>query len=245
MRQTYVSIILFTLAGCGGNHTIGSTEQRTQSTGAACGNTTCPVGSECCNASCGICVAPGGACTQQLCDPPPATTTCGSTTCPQGTECCNASCGICVAPGEACTQQECDAPPPPSTCPPPDAPAGDPGALCADRRGGALITLGNPHGSLDGPDQIVLWITDSNFIDEAIQHQANSDWRVAGFDQVIAGTDCDPTHPWHVDPARATWNDTATEVCDATVTYITANLGTWGPNWCPWGGVVIAVDDRR
>lgn len=194
MRQTYVSIILFALAGCAGNQTSGATDKLSQSTGA----------------------------------------TCGSATCAAGTECCNASCGICVQPGGACIQEQCDAPSPPPS-----------GALCADRKGGALITLGNAPGTLDGPDQIVLWITDAAFIDEAIQHQANGDWRVAIFDQVIAGSDCDATHAWHVDPAKAAWQDTATEVCDGTVTYVTANLSTWGANWCPWDGAVIAVDDRR
>jgi hypothetical protein len=29
----------------------------------------CPAGQECCNASCGICVEPGGYCTQQGCEP--------------------------------------------------------------------------------------------------------------------------------------------------------------------------------
>lgn len=33
-----------------------------------CGDTICPVGTECCNASCGICVEPGGYCTQQICE---------------------------------------------------------------------------------------------------------------------------------------------------------------------------------
>lgn len=37
-------------------------------TGPACGpKATCPAGQECCNASCGICTPPGGACTQQAC----------------------------------------------------------------------------------------------------------------------------------------------------------------------------------
>jgi hypothetical protein len=39
-----------------------------------CGAVTCPAGEVCCNASCGICTPPGGACTQQICDPP----TCGA-----------------------------------------------------------------------------------------------------------------------------------------------------------------------
>ncbi|KAK1778021.1 hypothetical protein QBC45DRAFT_329337 [Copromyces sp. CBS 386.78] len=32
-----------------------------------CGKATCPEGMSCCNSSCGICVKPGGACTQQFC----------------------------------------------------------------------------------------------------------------------------------------------------------------------------------
>jgi len=68
MRLTYVSLVLFALAGCGGDHTIGSTEQGTESTGVACGNATCPVGTECCNASCGICVKPGETCIQTACE---------------------------------------------------------------------------------------------------------------------------------------------------------------------------------
>lgn len=34
-----------------------------------CGDTTCQNGDVCCNESCGICTPPGGACTQQYCDP--------------------------------------------------------------------------------------------------------------------------------------------------------------------------------
>ena len=38
--------------------------------GGACGNTTCRPGTHCCNASCGVCVGPGGVCTQQICTDP-------------------------------------------------------------------------------------------------------------------------------------------------------------------------------
>jgi len=121
-----------------------------------------------------------------------------------------------------------------------------PAVRCADRTGGAFVTLGNAPGTLDGPDQIILWITNSAFIDEAIQHQARGTWRVAAVEEVIAGTDCDPTHPWHIDPVRVNWVDVSAEECDATITYVTAGGGAWaGRNWCPWGGVVVAVDDRR
>lgn len=36
--------------------------------GESCGAVTCPNGTECCNASCGICVEPGNFCTQQVCE---------------------------------------------------------------------------------------------------------------------------------------------------------------------------------
>ncbi len=41
--------------------------KKSQTAGESCGSVTCPTGTECCNASCGICVEPGGFCTQQLC----------------------------------------------------------------------------------------------------------------------------------------------------------------------------------
>ncbi len=37
-------------------------------TGEPCGPVTCPVGQVCCNASCGICTEPGGACIQVVCE---------------------------------------------------------------------------------------------------------------------------------------------------------------------------------
>lgn len=40
--------------------------------GPACGTATCASGQVCCNPSCGICTPPGGACTQQFCEPPDA-----------------------------------------------------------------------------------------------------------------------------------------------------------------------------
>jgi len=98
-----------------------------------CGATVCQPGTECCNASCGTCVPPGFACTQEACAcapvvctlacqygfqrgadgceicacaPPPQS--CGNVTCGAGLECCNASCGICVPPGNACIQIACN-----------------------------------------------------------------------------------------------------------------------------------------
>lgn len=44
--------------GCGCQASVG---------GSPCGDSVCGQGLECCNASCGICVEPGGFCTQQAC----------------------------------------------------------------------------------------------------------------------------------------------------------------------------------
>ena len=40
--------------------------------GEPCGAAVCGAGQACCNASCGICLPPGGACTQEICEPPKA-----------------------------------------------------------------------------------------------------------------------------------------------------------------------------
>jgi hypothetical protein len=74
-----------------------------------CGPTTCSEGQSCCNASCGICAAPGETCTQQLCGVANVASSvmCGANTCNVGQVCCNASCGICTAPGASCSQAPC------------------------------------------------------------------------------------------------------------------------------------------
>lgn len=53
-------------------------------TGERCGFATCAAGEVCCNESCGICTAPGGACTQAEClqqPPPPEQPACVKTGC--------------------------------------------------------------------------------------------------------------------------------------------------------------------
>jgi hypothetical protein len=83
-----------------------------QSSPVACGARTCPLDQQCCNASCGICVATGGTCTNKNCAQVeiPYSAPCGLNTCNIGRVCCNASCGICARPGEACSQRACDGP---------------------------------------------------------------------------------------------------------------------------------------
>ena len=69
--------------------------------GEACGPTTCAAGTVCCNASCGICVEPGGTCTEMAC-----TRSCTA----------DAECG----PAEYCSAATCGGP---GTCVP--VPSGD------------------------------------------------------------------------------------------------------------------------
>jgi hypothetical protein len=75
-----------------------------------CGDRSCPAGTVCCNASCGICTPPGGTCPQGYCGAPnlPVSVQCGMNTCNVGEVCCNASCGICTRAGESCSQQRCE-----------------------------------------------------------------------------------------------------------------------------------------
>ncbi len=56
--------------------------------GTACGDTSCAQGLVCCNASCGICTPPDGACIQIACEPEPdPTVTCANVRCIAGTTC--------------------------------------------------------------------------------------------------------------------------------------------------------------
>lgn len=81
-----------------------------QNTISMCGRNTCNTGQVCCNASCGICVAPGATCDQQQCAGAPRTPTavlCGKGQCNDGQVCCNPTCGICAAPGATCSDKKC------------------------------------------------------------------------------------------------------------------------------------------
>jgi hypothetical protein len=75
-----------------------------------CGITTCAAGDVCCSAACGICAAPGEACTRQDCGLAsyPTNAFCGANTCAIGEVCCNPSCGTCAPPGVECSQVACD-----------------------------------------------------------------------------------------------------------------------------------------
>lgn len=82
-----------------------------------CGPVRCGPGTECCNASCGVCVAPGGSCSGEVCvDAGPATDAglppgCEAVSCQAGEQCCP-GCGSMVfcAGGSTCPDVSCPEP---------------------------------------------------------------------------------------------------------------------------------------
>ncbi len=86
--------------------------------GEACGDVTCGEGLVCCNASCGICTEPEGACIQIACEPPPDPDpglTCAAVLCIEGTLCVETSEGPQCIPHEEnpCNLIDCQ---PNATC---------------------------------------------------------------------------------------------------------------------------------
>lgn len=128
------------------------------------------------------------------------------------------------------------------TAPPPEEVGRVPSALCADRSGGALVTI-----DVVG-ESFTLWSTDDAFIDGALADLATDHSMLPLFGQVVAGTDCDAQWSWHVDAADQSWADLAIELCDGTPSYVEGHLTEWIDqvgSWCPWSGTATAVDDRR
>jgi hypothetical protein len=81
----------------------------------ACGDRTCSEGTECCNASCGICTAPGNVCIQIACEPGDHDTTCKTTLCGPGDICMDTPAGAVCVPAQEnpCNLVDCQ---PNSTC---------------------------------------------------------------------------------------------------------------------------------
>lgn len=81
----------------------------------ACGDRTCGEGTECCNASCGICTAPGNVCIQIACEPSDQNTTCKTVLCGPGDICMDTPAGALCVPAQEnpCNLVDCQ---PNSTC---------------------------------------------------------------------------------------------------------------------------------
>jgi len=116
------------------------------------------------------------------------------------------------------------------------------GGLCASRTGGALVTF-----KIAGDEKLTLWVTDPAFIAAAKDKLTDGTTQIPMFEVLLDGTDCDAQYTWHVDPARVSFTDFATEVCDGLPSYIEHNKSEWlnkVHNYCPWQSQVIAVDAR-
>ncbi|MEE9217912.1 MAG: PQQ-dependent sugar dehydrogenase [Acidobacteriota bacterium] len=117
-----------------------------------------------------------------------------------------------------------------------------PPCLCPERDGGALITFSVVNETLS------VWITDDTFIDRALQLLDAGETQVPLFQALVDGPDCDPQWSWHVDPQQVSFADFTIEVCDGLPSDIEQNKEYWLEtvgSYCPWSGVVMAVDDRR
>jgi hypothetical protein len=117
-------------------------------------------------------------------------------------------------------------------------------AVCPERTGGAEITF-----RVADEEQITLWITDEDFIEEAIRLLGEGAQRVPNFLEVIPAPSCvDDQWSWHVDPAAVEWADFTIELCDGRPSYIEDNLCSWireVRGWCPWSAVVVSIEDFR
>jgi hypothetical protein len=116
-------------------------------------------------------------------------------------------------------------------------------ALCADRRGGALIDFricGSP---------LRLWITNGGFIDQAKRLASASDWDIACFNLVKDGRDCDSMWTWHVDAQNVYWtSQIELETYDGCPQQVEDNKDDWVEQigkYCAFMGTVVSVADRR
>jgi hypothetical protein len=117
-----------------------------------------------------------------------------------------------------------------------------PAALCAERRGGALVSFAVCDESL------TVWSSAPAFIDQALALLESGGQLIPVFEILRDGSDCDGQWTWHVDPAAMSFAELAIELCDGCPSHIEDDkpywLGTVG-QYCPWTARVVAVDDRR
>lgn len=118
-QTRWVSAIAALAIACGGTGGGGEDAGSDGARGVPCGAVTCGVGDVCCNASCGICTAPGGSCTTEECvdagsgadagvPREDAGASCGAATCASGELCCPGCAGAMTCePGPSCPDVTC------------------------------------------------------------------------------------------------------------------------------------------
>lgn len=167
MRRLALFALSAFVAGCSLSHT-------NRDAGERCGPIVCAAGTFCCNESCGICVAPGGSCTELACVDAGGPAHCGAAICGFGEECCADCDGDPFCHAGPCPILGCPPPPPgcdecglgerccptcpgsPSVCvggavcpdvecpPPAECESCAPGALCCPSCPGAASFCGEP-----------------------------------------------------------------------------------------------------
>jgi hypothetical protein len=123
----------------------------------------------------------------------------------------------------------------------PSADAATPGD-CDTRTGGAFISFAV------GDESLRVWSTNDAFIDAAIANMASDTRQNAVFGTILAGADCEPEHAWHLDPEDMSFADFSVEVCDGRPSDLDNDLAYWMDTvmqYCPWGPMITAIDDRR
>lgn len=134
------AITLFAFACTNSRVLIGEHDGGVRDGGGAtpCGPATCEPGTVCCNESCGYCVAPGGSCTEEYCEP----ISCGGERCPATTTQCCPGCpgesASCAGPGGECPAIACPGCPSEGACDDDEVccPTCDDAFICAPRDAG-------------------------------------------------------------------------------------------------------------
>lgn len=97
----------------------------------------------------------------------------------------------------------------------------------------------------------VVRLTDPQTIDEARDIVANELPKLVIGQIIKSPAPYNPQWSFHYDPTSITFNDMATEVCDATIPYVEEHLDEAGDaflpdlNWCPWTGRLTAEITAR
>jgi hypothetical protein len=118
----------------------------------------------------------------------------------------------------------------------------DAGAVCATRAGGALVTFQIVTETL------TVWVTNSAFIDEALELKNAGEQRIPSFEDLLEGSDCDAQWSWHPDPGQVSFADFTIELCDGLPSHIEDDKTYWlgtVDSYCPWSAQVVDVVDRR
>jgi hypothetical protein len=115
--------------------------------------------------------------------------------------------------------------------------------LCANRTGGAIITLQSFTGA---SESLTVWFTDEVSINKALSQLAAPGGALWAIVHLVDGADCDPQWSWHVDPTYLDFAELTIEACQSNFSGVEADKAYWLAfvQLCA-AAKVISVDDRR